>query len=65
MVRLLVTAEGPGLDDLVEEDFGHARYLLIVDPETWEVEVHETRPRPGGHSTPHVEDVVLRARRRC
>jgi predicted Fe-Mo cluster-binding NifX family protein len=41
MVRLCVTAEGPTLDDLVEEEFGHARYLLIVDPETWEVEVHD------------------------
>lgn len=41
MVRLLVTAEGPTLEDLVEEDFGHARYLLIVDPETWELEVHD------------------------
>ncbi|NLD76817.1 MAG: class I SAM-dependent methyltransferase, partial [Acidimicrobiales bacterium] len=43
------------------EDF-EAR--LAGSPE-WEVEVHETRPRPDGHSTPHVEDVVLRARRRC
>ena len=41
MVRLLVTAEGPTLDDLVEEDFGHARFLIIVDPETWEFEAHE------------------------
>ncbi|MDD1772198.1 MAG: NifB/NifX family molybdenum-iron cluster-binding protein [Methanomassiliicoccales archaeon] len=40
-VRLCVTAEGPTLDDLVEEDFGHARYLLIIDPETWKVEVHD------------------------
>jgi len=37
----------------------------LADSSDWKVEVHETRPRPGGHSTPHVEDVVLRARRRC
>ena len=30
----------------------------------WEIEVHETRPRPGRHTSPHVDDVVLRARRR-
>jgi thioredoxin reductase/SAM-dependent methyltransferase len=30
----------------------------------WEIEVHERRPRPGGHAL-HVDDVVLRARRRA
>jgi thioredoxin reductase/SAM-dependent methyltransferase len=29
----------------------------------WEVEVHERRPRPEGHASPHVHDIVLRARR--
>lgn len=29
----------------------------------WEIEVHETRPRPGGEASAHVDDVVLRARR--
>jgi thioredoxin reductase len=30
----------------------------------WEIEVHERRPRSGGHASPHVDDIVLRARRR-
>jgi thioredoxin reductase len=30
----------------------------------WEVDVHEKRPRPGGAASPHVDDIVLRARRR-
>jgi thioredoxin reductase/SAM-dependent methyltransferase len=38
---------------------------LAADPETWHIEVHETRPRPpGAASTHHVADVVLRATRR-
>ena len=38
---------------------------LAADPETWQVEIHETRPRPAGAaSTHHVDDVVLRATRR-
>ncbi|HTQ19066.1 bifunctional NAD(P)/FAD-dependent oxidoreductase/class I SAM-dependent methyltransferase [Mycobacterium sp.] len=39
---------------------------LTADPETWHIEVHETRPRPpGAASTHHVDDVVLRATRRA
>lgn len=39
--------------------------VLTADPETWHIEVHETRPRPpGAASTHHVPDVVLRATRR-
>ncbi|MDT0378349.1 bifunctional NAD(P)/FAD-dependent oxidoreductase/class I SAM-dependent methyltransferase [Streptomyces sp. DSM 42041] len=39
---------------------------LTADPDTWQVEVHETRPRPpGAASTHHVDDVVLRATRRA
>ncbi|MEV6165557.1 bifunctional NAD(P)/FAD-dependent oxidoreductase/class I SAM-dependent methyltransferase [Streptomyces sp. NPDC052052] len=38
---------------------------LTADPGTWDVETHETRPRPpGAASTHHVSDVVLRATRR-
>ncbi|MFR9726342.1 FAD-dependent oxidoreductase [Streptomyces sp. MS19] len=38
---------------------------LTADPDTWQVETHETRPRPAGAaSTHHVSDVVLRATRR-
>ena len=37
---------------------------LRADPQTWQIEVEETRPRPAGAvSTHHVDDVVLRARR--
>ncbi|MEU6814620.1 FAD-dependent oxidoreductase [Streptomyces sp. NPDC046860] len=37
---------------------------LTADPDAWRVEIHETRPRPGGAaSTHHVSDVVLRATR--
>jgi hypothetical protein len=39
---------------------------LKTDPATWQIEVHETRPRPpGAASTHHVADVVLRATRRA
>ncbi len=60
MVRLLVTAEGPGLDDLVEEDFGHARYLIIVNPETWEFEAHENikKQTDMGHGIMTAENVA-------
>lgn len=38
---------------------------LVGSPD-WTVELHETRPRPSGAiSTHHVDDVVLRARRRA
>ncbi len=29
----------------------------------WAIEVNDTRPRPGGHDSAHVDDIVLRARR--
>jgi thioredoxin reductase/SAM-dependent methyltransferase len=36
----------------------------LADAPEWEIELHETRPRPAGAaSTHHVDDVVLRARR--
>jgi thioredoxin reductase/SAM-dependent methyltransferase len=39
---------------------------LAADPDRWDIETHETRPRPpGAASTHHVDDVVLRARRRA
>lgn len=37
---------------------------LDAAPETWRVEAHETRLRPPGAATHHVNDVVLRATRR-
>jgi SAM-dependent methyltransferase len=38
----------------------------IADSSAWDIEVHETRPRPPGAASAshHVDDVVLRARRR-
>lgn len=39
---------------------------LTAEPGAWQIECHETRPRPpGAASTHHVDDVVLRARRRA
>jgi SAM-dependent methyltransferase len=36
----------------------------LADSPGWTIEVHEKRPRPGGHaSSHHVDDIVLRARR--
>jgi thioredoxin reductase/SAM-dependent methyltransferase len=44
------------------EDFAAA---LTASTE-WEIEVHETRPRPAGAaSTHHADDIILRARRRA
>ncbi len=44
------------------DDFATA---LANSPE-WEIQAHEKRPRPtGAASTHHVDDVVLRARRRA
>jgi thioredoxin reductase len=35
----------------------------IADAPDWSIEVHETRPRPGGATSHHVDDIVIRARR--
>ena len=40
-MRVCVTAEGEDLDALVAEEFGHAPFLLIVDPDTMEFEVFD------------------------
>jgi thioredoxin reductase len=39
---------------------------VLIDAPAWDIEVHEMRPRPPGaaSSAHHVDDVVLRARRR-
>ena len=41
--------------------------VALADPSTWDIEVNEKRPRPPGAASAshHVEDVVLRARRRA
>lgn len=38
IVRVGVSALGPGLDDRVDERFGRAAYLLVVDAQTLEYE---------------------------
>jgi SAM-dependent methyltransferase len=45
------------------DDFAAA----LADSSAWDIEVHETRPRPAGSATAshHVDDVVLRARHRA
>jgi SAM-dependent methyltransferase len=61
--------------DLAEETrmFDPEAYLgideiatVITDDPDWELELHETRPRPPGAASAHhhVDDIVLRARRR-
>jgi thioredoxin reductase/SAM-dependent methyltransferase len=42
------------VDDFVAE---------LEDSSEWEIEVHEKRPRPTGKPSPHIDDIVLRARR--
>lgn len=37
-MRLAITSTGPSLDDALDEHFGRARYILIVDAETGAVE---------------------------
>jgi hypothetical protein len=41
--------------------------VLLADSSAWDIEVHEKRPRPAGAASAshHVDDVVLRARRRA
>jgi predicted Fe-Mo cluster-binding NifX family protein len=41
MARLLVTAEGTDLDALVAEEFGHAPYFVVVEPETMQFKVFD------------------------
>lgn len=54
--RALDVGAGEGADAIAA--------ALRADPQTWQIEVEETRPRPAGAvSTHHVDDVVLRARR--
>lgn len=52
---------------LIDPDaFVRPRDLAAVLAETpgWDVEVHEKRPRRADPTSPHVDDIVLRARRR-
>jgi predicted Fe-Mo cluster-binding NifX family protein len=40
-MRVCVTAEGEDLEALVAEEFGHAPYLIMVDPDNMEFEVFD------------------------
>lgn len=40
-MKLCVTSTGPDLDDLLDEEFGHCAYFIIVDPETMEFQAVE------------------------
>lgn len=42
-VRIAVSALGPSLDDRIDERFGRAEYLVLVDPETLDVEAIDNR----------------------
>jgi len=44
---------------LLPEDFA----AVLAETDGWEIEVHDKRPRKGEHSSAHVDDVVVRARR--
>lgn len=37
-MKILVTSTGPGLDFLIDEEFGHAEYFIIIDPESMQFE---------------------------
>lgn len=37
---------------------------VLAEAAEWEIDVHEKRPRRADHTSPHVDDIVLRARRR-
>jgi len=39
MSKILVSSQGPSLDDQVDPRFGRAAYFIVVDPETLEFEV--------------------------
>jgi hypothetical protein len=41
--------------------------VALADASAWDIEVHERRSRPAGAASAshHVDDVVLRARRRA
>lgn len=40
-MRVAITAKEPSLDSQVDQRFGRARYLLVVDIETDDVEAHD------------------------
>jgi len=37
-MKVLVTSTGPNMDDLLDEEFGHCAYFVVVDPETMKFE---------------------------
>ena len=57
-MRIAISTEGPSLDAQMGERFGTAKYLLIVDAETGDL---EAVPNPGASSTTHsgIQMVIL------
>ncbi len=37
-MKVLITSEGRTLDDMLDEEFGHCAYFIVVDPETMQFE---------------------------
>jgi predicted Fe-Mo cluster-binding NifX family protein len=37
-MKVLLSSEGPALDDMLDEEFGHCAYFIVVDPRTMEFE---------------------------
>ncbi len=35
-MKVMISSEGETLDDMVDEEFGHCAYFIVVDPETME-----------------------------
>ncbi len=48
-MKLCVTSDGKSLDSMVDERFGRAPYLVIVDTETMEIEAAENTALASGH----------------
>lgn len=42
-MKIAITSTGPGLDSPIDERFGHARYILIVDTENGSVQTFDNR----------------------
>lgn len=40
-MKVAVTAQGPGLDSLVDPRFGRAQYFLLIDTETGNLTAHD------------------------
>ncbi len=57
-MRLCITTIGTDLDAQVDSIFGRARYFLLVDPETLEVEALENMPSAHGAGVQAAQTMV-------